>query len=373
MKILTTSSVEQHASWLASNPVVGCPMNCAYCFLRPEGLNSIKPRVLFSPENALMELTASEYYTTNVPVAVGTRTDFFVTPSNIEYITAYITEYNKRSIPNPLILITKQEIPQSFVQFLKLMNERGTRCMIFLSYSGLDASIEKGIHHEKIRETFRFLSEKGIKVIHYWRPLIPQNSTRECVENVSRFVSRFSKASVVTGLKFTPEMKEQLWFWPELQELELDLSGVEGIWSKGIESLLCEVAMSQPERYLGYATSCAISTVLEKPDYNGFYGSSVCLKSFCPKGQREICRKANEARMFSNAEVESVFERLGIASVKYRLSDDKTTLTLESHIPHSKIVNITQSLNVRVCVEDDHSDSYGWGSSVSSQKESLYL
>ncbi len=45
MKIDTKSFTEQHASWLASNPVIGCPMNCEYCFLKPTKLNRVNPKI----------------------------------------------------------------------------------------------------------------------------------------------------------------------------------------------------------------------------------------------------------------------------------------------------------------------------------------
>lgn len=373
MQIITTSPTEQHSSWLASNPVIGCPMNCAYCFLRPEGLNKTKPRVLFSPDEAITDLLESEFYTKDIPIATGTRTDYFATPANMEYLRSYVKVYNERVIANPLIIITKQEIPDDMIDFFVDTQKMGTRFVFFLSYSGLDSSIEKGIDHEVIRQNFITLSQAGLRVIHYWRPFVPQNSTDEAIRKVIDHVTKYADASVTTGLKLTPEMKEQFWFWKEIQETRINLAETEGVWPEGIDEKLTEIKKEFPQHYIGLASSCAIACSFGIPDYNGFWKTEVCSNSSCPETQRKVCGKKFKDYIITNEMVQKVFSRLDISQVGYEINNIDRVLIVHGSLPHSKIVNIAQSLKTQVRIDDNGSDSYGWGSSVSSQKKTVYL
>ena len=144
MNIDMQSSTEQHTSWLASNPVVGCPMDCAYCFLKPSRLTHVKPKVLFTVSRAIDDLLRSPFYTEKIPVATGTRTEYFSTPEITEYLRRFINEYAVRHVPNPLVIISKKKIPLDFVKMCVNLQEQGMSFLFFLSYSGLEPSIEKG-------------------------------------------------------------------------------------------------------------------------------------------------------------------------------------------------------------------------------------
>jgi len=216
-------------------------MNCAYCFLKPKGLNGIKPKILFTPKEALDNLTSSVFYRKDIPVATGTRTDYFATPENINYLKKYLIEYNKRKITNPLVIITKKKIPDDVINLLVKLQNKGSTFIIFLSYSGLDASIEQGIDPIELKNNFIRLKKANLNIIHYWRPFIPQNSTKKIMTSVLEHVVKYAKASVVTGLRLTPEMQKQFWFWEEAQNLDVDLSKVEGIWPHQAQKYLKEL------------------------------------------------------------------------------------------------------------------------------------
>ena len=372
MKIGVVSSVEQHASWIASNPVVGCPLACAYCFLKPEGLTGVKPRVLFTPEEALDELVTSQYYRPNIPVAVGTRTDFFSTSSNVEYLRQYVALYNKRHIPNPLVIITKKEIPDHMISLFKDLEDNGSAFIFFLSYSGIPSEIEKGIDQEGLRQNFRKLSEAGCQVIHYWRPFIPQNSSEEIMDQVLGFAVKYSKASIVTGLKLSLEMKKQFWFWEDIGELEVELSEVEGIWPVGVREKLDKLMRQNPEHSLGYASSCAIARILGIPDYNGFHDTDICRENSCPHSQRAICANFFRGRKVTREMVDSILAKLGLSDAEYLIGEDGKTIFFIEPMSHDHIVNITQSLNVSVRVPEKMDNGSYWGSSVSNRKP-LYI
>lgn len=43
-----TPVIDQHASWLAVNPIQGCPKKCAYCFLDQRGSSHAPKRPMRS-------------------------------------------------------------------------------------------------------------------------------------------------------------------------------------------------------------------------------------------------------------------------------------------------------------------------------------
>ena len=57
-----TAIVDQHATWIAVNPVQGCPKGCSYCFLNERGQTAVRPEQLASPAETVDMLTASRYY-----------------------------------------------------------------------------------------------------------------------------------------------------------------------------------------------------------------------------------------------------------------------------------------------------------------------
>lgn len=118
MKIGRDVLVEQHATWLAVNPVIGCPKGCKYCFLAPEKLNQIVPTELRTPQEAIAGLLGSRLYKPDLPVAIGTRTDMFATPKNIDYYQRFLRCWDQNRIPNLLIMITKCLVPDSVLKLL---------------------------------------------------------------------------------------------------------------------------------------------------------------------------------------------------------------------------------------------------------------
>lgn len=371
MRINIKSLTEQHASWLASNPVIGCPMNCAYCFLKPAGLNGIKPKILFSSREALDSLTSSKFYREDIPVATGTRTDYFATPENINYLKQYLVEYNKRKLKNPLVIITKKTIPDDVINLLIKLQNKGSIFIIFLSYSGSDESIEKGINPSELKNNFIRLKKANLNIIHYWRPFIPQNSTKKIMTSVLEYVVKYAKASVVTGLRLTPEMQKQFWFWKNAQDLDIDFSNVEGIWPHQVQNYLKEFMQKYPQYPIFYASSCAIAYSLGIPDYNGFYNTEVCASNSCPILQRTLCKKFFAKHIVTDETVKTMFRKLKMKDIKYKLDQNKKVLTLFQPLDHDKIVNLTQSLKILVKAKEEDG-GYGWGSSVT-QRKPYYL
>ncbi|MGH3918325.1 MAG: hypothetical protein ACRDSG_04690, partial [Pseudonocardiaceae bacterium] len=103
--------VDQHATWVAVNPIQGCPKACSYCFLNERGQTAVRPEQLSSPAETVDLLTASPYYGPDRPVALYTWTDVMALPSSRVHLAELLALLADRQTPNPVVLITKCLIP----------------------------------------------------------------------------------------------------------------------------------------------------------------------------------------------------------------------------------------------------------------------
>jgi len=373
MKIDTSSPIEQHSTWIAANPVVGCPKGCEYCFLRPSKLTQIKPEELWSAESAISELLSSNLYSPGIPVAIGTRTDMFATPANLAYLREFIERWNSLSIPNTLVMITKCKVPDDTVELMQSCQSTGSSFVVFLSYSGLNNSIEKGINHVQLKENFSRLHAAGIPVIHYWRPFTPQNSTMEAMMSVLETVNSHASSSMIAGLKMTRAMVEQFGFWPEIQKLDIDPSQYESVYTQEALDNMERLKLSYPDHTMYYASSCSISHTQGIPEFNGVWGTEVCKKASCPVHQREICDKFHKHRQVNDADITEALNKHGInASYTIEASEDGVNrLVIDTDIDDATIFNLSQRLRMIVIAKQISVSDYGWGSQV--YKETLVI
>jgi DNA repair photolyase len=302
--------IQYHDTWLAIDPVIGCHLNCQYCYLRLVDWTGVTPQKLFSAEEIIRMLQSHHHFIPHkTPLAVGTTTDMFL-PENKEISVEIATKLDQFGYTNPLVFITKQLIPLETI--IKLKQVQHIRLIFILSYSGLPASIEKGVNPKNNRENFQRLAEYNLSTIHYWRPLIPLNGTDEKINEILDFVVQYARSSIYIGLRHNPALNEiyknnENLYYPSSRQDKND----EYILPQ-IEQRLREIATKKyPEYPLYKHTSCAISNLLSQPDYNAtLYNKQVCIiNSRCPSGQRAICQ--NAMRIPSEEEVQSIIDKLG--------------------------------------------------------------
>jgi len=288
----TYNLIAYHDSWISLDPIIGCRYNCQYCVLRLPAWTQKIPERLFSPEEAVDRLINHRYFVHDKTViCFGNRTDSFL-KDNIDFTLRVLLEFEKHNLSNPICIATKCQIPMKFIKEVKTLKD--LKLIIFLSYSGLAKHLEPGIDFLSIRKTFKVLANEGIPVVHFWRPLIPSNTSDSQIQNMLAFVSKYAKASVIVGLKYSPESRKIFDDHPELR-IPDDNIPLYGDWLlQNIEEKLLKIAKTQ---FLGYPifkhTSCAVSYIFHKPDYNAtIYRDDICKVSTCPNSQRKICESA---------------------------------------------------------------------------------
>jgi len=302
--------IQYHDSWLSIDPVIGCKLNCQYCYLRTVNWTGVKPQRVASIDEIIQMLHASRYFIPHkTPLSIGNATDSFLV-ENIEITRGIIRDLENRGYTNTVTLVTKRHIPLDVLTEFQAL--KYIRPVFFLSYSGLPASVEKGVNPEDNRQNFIALSEYRLPVLHYWRPLVSINGTSEKIEEMLDFVSKYARASIYFGLKSNPALYK-LFSANEYLRLPAEYEG------KHAEYLLPEIehrihALAEtkyPDYPLYRHSSCAISYLFGNPDYTiTFHNKRICqICSRCPSSQRGICKKAD--KIPTEADVRLTLHQLG--------------------------------------------------------------
>jgi DNA repair photolyase len=311
--------VSYHDTWISLDPVRGCPYSCSYCVLRHAGATGVRARVAAEPDICVEQLVTHPLFVLGyTTIAIGNETDMFH-PGNTGYLLRLLNEFATRCITNPVVLITKAPLQPRTLEQIKSIPQN--RVVFFLSYSGLDQKLEPNFTDAALRANFHLAKSHGFSVVHYWRPLLPENSTKEAVERMLSFVSNIADASVLIGMKLHPELTQVvtadglLGIPPELYQRTgewLPAETVSRIYSQATE--IC------PAYPLYRHSSCALAFVLSRPDHTGTYHrKDICVPSHCPNSQRLVC--SSNSACPSRAKISEVLSRIN-RTLPFTCSDE---------------------------------------------------
>ncbi|MGH4022750.1 MAG: hypothetical protein ACRDT0_26635 [Pseudonocardiaceae bacterium] len=355
--------IDQHATWIAVNPIQGCPKACVYCFLHERGQAAVRPEVLASPAETVELLVSSTYYGTERAVALYTWTDVMALPRSRAHLAQVLEELAQRRVPNPIVLITKCHVPDSTIEAMCRARAGGVRLITYLSHSGLGADVERGIRRPAIVQNFPRITTAGLPVIHYWRPALPGSATSERMATVLDWASRFARCTVAAGLKVEdaalPRLAEQ---WPALAEVA-GVTSAEGVYPAAFWDFLADVPRSYPGYPLFHSNACALAYALQEVDRFGIFGSEVCRRrNVCPAAQRDRCELGvGERSVPTRRAVEKALAHRGVAGSSFEIGDDGRDVVLDDEVPTSTVAALTQDLGVRVRGHRDQRDPY-WNS-----------
>lgn len=354
--------IDQHETWLAVNPVQGCPKACGYCYLSDRGQTSVKPTQLATPQRTVDLLLTSPYYHPQAVLALYTCTDALATPPNRAHLIDLLAQLTARGVRNPVCLITKCGVTQDVIDAILNARAAGTPVIVYLSYSGLGPDIERGINHDALRDTFPLLHEHGIPVIHYWRPLMPANAAPETITRVLDWASRYATCSVAVGLKVKPGAREQMTaLWPELRDGDLPVESADAVWPRQTWDLLESLPTRYPSHPIYQTNSCALAHVLQRPDTHRIHTTTTCAANHCPADQRDRCAAASPPPVTSDA-IRSGLVWLGVPKAHAVDWDaDQRTATVQGALSLRDRNNVAQRLVVCVRAPRDDDDTYWSG------------
>lgn len=355
--------VDQHATWIAVNPVQGCPKACTYCFLNERGQTAVRPQHMVSATESVELLMDSSFYSPSRPVALYTWTDVMALPASRTHLAHLLEELVRRQIPNPIVLITKCHVPDETIEAINAARRHGVTVLVYLSYSGLGRNIERGIRHEVLAQNFPRLAEAKIPLVHYWRPAFPESADVDTMRQVLDHAAQYAHCTVAAGLKVEKVALARLAAeWPELATAP-GVTEAEGVYPRGFWEFIHRTW----QRYHGYplfhTNSCALAYVLGRTDSFGVFGSHVCqVRNNCPIVQRDRCTSADASRTPpTEEEVRAALTQRGLAEVPVILAEEGRELVIDATVDTNLATALTQDLGVRVRAARDDADAY-WSS-----------
>lgn len=297
----------EHDSWITVDPILGCPADCAYCYLGPLGLRATRPAARATPE---MVVAAVEDYLCGrragvvdpardqTPLCVGNYTDMVLTRPNREALVRIVELLAGRIPRRPLVVVTKGRLD---ADLLAALDRPGFPIFWFLSQSmgrlaGLP--LERGpiADLETTLDNARLISRTAHqKAAHFWRPFVAElrQSRADLATLVGRLATSGLSCSVVVGLTRGPgvplgderllTLLDRSMAVPAEQSEVFDDEG----W---VEARDAAAAAGYP---LYRNTSCALALLSGQPEALGTwrppYAEHRCLPAACPLGQRGRC------------------------------------------------------------------------------------
>jgi DNA repair photolyase len=280
--------VEHTTSWLAINPVIGCSLDCCYCF-RLKWRAPNQPVQVVDLALAIQKLVDSPLFVPHhTPLTVNISSTDAMLPSVKSITFECIRRIEEAGYKNIFGITTKVGFDRRDIEFLTSV--RNLRLVILITYSEMPIAVEPYPAEPRIA-SLRLLQEVGIPAILYYRPIVPGwNDNDERIKKVLTIGQKYSKAIAMAGLRLSPEIRDEIKrkglsvpfgqgsFHPKLFPRELE---------ERILRIYESLRLSVP---LYKHTSCAVSYIFNICNYNGLFRNpgKNCL-STCPHSQRATC------------------------------------------------------------------------------------
>lgn len=332
--------ISYHDTWISIDPVRGCPDKCVYCVLRHAGTTGVRPEQMISPRECVKKLLEYPFFVrSRTPLAIGNETDMLHT-SNVDYLVDLLTELSAAMVDNPIVLITKAPLSDTILQRIRTIV--GLRVVFFLSYSGLGRRFEPNFTDNQLRANFSLAKAHGFAVVHYWRPLLPENTSLSAIRKMLSFASSIADATVFIGLKLHPELTHIIAEHDDVSVPE-QLRDQVGEWldARTIELIYHEASQICPDYPLYRHASCALAKVLSWPNHTAtVYLKDICPPSQCPEVQRRICETAR--RMPNETETSQILSVLG-RKIKFELHPD--SVFIKDEVSQEEFAFLLHNLN----------------------------
>jgi DNA repair photolyase len=286
--------VSYHDTWVSIDPVQGCPYQCAYCVLRHANATGISPKLIAPVTECVHELLTHPLFSKDLtPIAIGNETDM-MHPKNVDCLVTLLEELHRVKIANSIILITKAPLADPILRRIRAISLR--QIVFFLSYSGLGKTYEPNFSDEQLRENFKIATSHSFPVVHYWRPLLPENTTTEAIEKMLAFVSTTASATVFVGMKLHPELTKIVMEGGIKVPEERQHDYGEWLAAETIAKIYSIAKRLCPEYPLYRHASCALAFVRKLPNHTAtVFRPDICLPSHCSSEQRRICERCRQS------------------------------------------------------------------------------
>lgn len=366
------SIIEMHDTWLVIDAIQGCTNGCKYCLLQATGDNQAKPKIKVPAAQAISCLFSSKYYDPEMPISLLPGTDAFLNKTNIDYTKELLELLEKKHVKNPIILVTKCLIPDYFADYLQKLNDEGMTIVVYLSLSGLSKEYEPNINHANVKLNFYNLASRGIRVIHYYRPFIPDNSSAKSIDKVLDFVNKYTNISVITGLKLKSDFIDKISFCKVTTTKRNECLQASSVWPRQAYNYFYK--NYQHPQNVFQTNYCALAQVLEKPCPQ-FYGTLECRNyNHCSLEQRKRCAKykKNQPRNINEKLVELLKKIEKYDPEMEVIKEDNNIILKNIELSVSDVAYLTFMLGIKVSVFKKMENDKRFSSSLSNGKPLIY-
>jgi DNA repair photolyase len=318
---------EPRKSGLSINHVIGCPIDCAYCVRhKDDNFRMKKPHAIMSDEAAVEALLAHPFFVRDLtPLQIFNKaTDGFI-PTVKPHLFRTLELLDEANLGNDVLLISRYKVLKEDCDFLNSL--KNLRVTLLVTYSGIEDEAIEPISNEIPIASLKtaYANARMYKVILYWRPVVPGlNDSCAQIDFILNDLSAHAHATVFSGLFYGDKVRA---FFKENNLPELaPATARRKIIPEMVEKLILVRRIGTPaENKLFRKTSCAVSFVHGRADYNGHYGivnggvREIC--DICPGAQQEICKSHHKTP--TEAEIRQAAQKIGYEDLRFHVEDGK--------------------------------------------------
>ncbi len=353
--------VSRHDTWVSVDPIIGCPADCTYCYLRPLSLTRLAPKIRSNVAEVTGAIAAHLESAgrswgrpaSPVPICIGNYTDVFMSADVVAFLAELGPEIG-RCFPNhPIVFVTKSPLA---CQAIEVLRRSSSPTILFLSQSFVCESSVPEIENGKTASVAITLAaarkarEAGIIPVHFWRPFSPVLNPADSLSERIRMVrdAGFS-SSVLVGFKSRGTALKSN---PAVQGLLTRTRPVE--YGEAVDPQLIQTAFEEGDRLkhpMYRHTSCAIANALGMPESLGTWrpglGDEYCAPCSCPTIQRASCARL---RLRGEVPEPELLERLKTQTGAKRIAWDPghSLIRLACDLPQDQVCELSHATGFRI-------------------------
>lgn len=333
LKMLTKEYLK---SYYSINSYIGCTINCGYCFLAPIKIVPMRPIKAIDENELIDNMINDKYFKEHETVlSLNNRTDPFITDEVKASTFKLMDIMEEKGLTNIVTITTKGLLTKEDAE--KLDQYKNIRVVIVVTYNNLPLKIQP-INKKTQEETMKNISScKNVILLHQFRPIIPGlNDDEETIRKTVNYAKQFCNATIYQGIRVNQYIKDRLEERDYTYNGEFDTHKQK---SKDTDSVFEKIKKEDETYQIFDHTSCALSYIFDKPDYNMHYSKIDCSK-YCKNYD-----KCHNVKFSIPTNLEQELKRIGVKD-KWRIENE--TLMIEGSLNDEQKSYIKHILHLKV-------------------------
>lgn len=300
-------------SYYSINSYIGCTINCGYCFLAPIKIVPMRPIKAVEEDELIKNMLNDKYFVRDETViSLNNRTDPFITEEVKNSTFKLLDIMEENNLKNVVTITTKALLTSD--DAAKLDNYKNIKVVIIVTYNGIPLKIQP-IDRKIQEETIKNVSKcKNVYLLHQFRPIIPGvNDDEKTIREIVGYAKKYCNATIYQGIRVNEYIKGRL------EERNYNYEGkfdVHKLKSKNTDDIFKQIQNEDLNYQIFDHTSCALSYLLNIPDYNMHYK-----KKECPKTCKNY-DNCHNSKLKQRRNIDEELVKIGITS-NYKI-DNKT-------------------------------------------------